>query len=39
MLGEGISFLDSRGEDAWRMAELQIPESIRLPPPDAVDAH
>jgi len=36
--GEAISFLDSRAEDAWRMAELQIPKSIRVPP-DAVDAH
>jgi hypothetical protein len=35
--GEAVVFLDSRGEDAWQKAELQIPKSIRVPP-GAVEA-
>jgi rhodanese-related sulfurtransferase len=36
--GEAVAFLDTRSDDAWRKAELQIPKSIRVPP-DAVGAH
>jgi rhodanese-related sulfurtransferase len=36
--GEAITFLDSRADDSWRTAELQLPKSIRVPP-DAVEAH
>jgi rhodanese-related sulfurtransferase len=36
--GEAVVFLDSRSDDAWRHAELQIPRSIRVPP-DEVEAH
>ena len=36
--GETITFLDSRADDSWRTAELQLPKSIRVPP-DAVEAH
>ena len=33
--GEAIVFLDTRAEGAWRKAEAQIPESIRVPPDEA----
>jgi len=36
--GEAVAFLDARGGDAWRDADLQIPKSIRIPP-DEVEAH
>lgn len=36
--GEAVVFLDSRSDEAWRKAELQIPKSIRVPPDD-VEAH
>jgi hypothetical protein len=36
--GEVITFLDSRAEDVWRTAELQIPKSVRVPP-DRVEAN
>ena len=36
--GKQVAWLDSRAEDAWRKAELQIPHSIRVPP-DGVEAH
>ena len=36
--GERIVFLDTRSEEAWNKAELQIPLSRRVPP-DAVDQH
>jgi rhodanese-related sulfurtransferase len=35
---EAVVFLDTRADDAWQKAELQIPESIRVPP-DGVEAH
>jgi rhodanese-related sulfurtransferase len=34
--GEHIVFLDTRSEEAWSNAELQIPQSRRIPP-DAVE--
>ena len=36
--GETVAFLDSRSAEAWRQAEAQIPNSIRVPP-DGVEAH
>jgi rhodanese-related sulfurtransferase len=36
--GERIVFLDTRSAEAWSKAELQIPQSRRIPP-DAVDQH
>ena len=36
--GESVAFLDTRGADAWREADLQIPKSIRVPA-DEVEAH
>lgn len=36
--GERIVFLDTRSEEAWSKAELQIPLSRRIPP-DAVEQH
>jgi rhodanese-related sulfurtransferase len=36
--GESVVFLDARAEDAWRQAEVQIPNAIRVPP-DATEAH
>ena len=36
--GEHIVFLDTRSDEAWGKAELQIPLSRRIPP-DAVDQH
>jgi hypothetical protein len=36
--GEAVVFLDSRSDDAWRKAALQIPKSRRMPP-DGVEAH
>lgn len=32
--GERIVFLDTRSEEAWSKAELQIPRSRRIPPDD-----
>jgi hypothetical protein len=36
--GEAIVFLDARSNDAWQKAEVQIPESIRVPP-DSAEAY
>ena len=36
--GEHIVFLDTRGDEAWRKADLQISGSQRIPP-DAVEQH
>ncbi|HMD34749.1 MAG TPA: hypothetical protein VKH42_07270 [Vicinamibacterales bacterium] len=36
--GEAIVVLDSRADDAWRKAEAQIPQSMRVPPDD-VESH
>jgi rhodanese-related sulfurtransferase len=36
--GEMITFLDTRADDVWQKAEVQIPKAIRVPP-DAVNAH
>ncbi len=33
--GDRVVFLDSRAEEVWRQADLQIPHSIRVPPDDA----
>jgi hypothetical protein len=35
--GQRIVFADARSDESWRKAELQIPDSIRVPP-DAVEA-
>ncbi len=36
--GEAVVFVDTRADDAWRKATLQIPKSRRVPP-DGVEAH
>ncbi len=36
--GEHVVFLDARADQAWREADRQIPNSIRVPP-DRVEAH
>jgi hypothetical protein len=33
--GEAIAFVDTRADEVWRKAELQIPGSIRVPPEKA----
>jgi hypothetical protein len=33
--GQRVVFLDTRAQDAWEKAELQIPRSIRVPPDEA----
>jgi rhodanese-related sulfurtransferase len=36
--GDAVVFLDSRADEAWRKAALQIPKSIRVPA-DEAEAH
>jgi rhodanese-related sulfurtransferase len=36
--GEHVVFLDTRSDDAWTKADVQIPGSTRVPP-DAVEQH
>jgi hypothetical protein len=36
--GEHITILDTRGDDAWKKADAQIPASRRVPP-DAVEEY
>ena len=36
--GQSIVFLDSRADEAWRNAKLEIPGSLRVPP-DGVEAY